>query len=254
MAPQIYTSSPCLNIFLVTSLLADIAAAVCTNWTQVGVDINGDILRHYIPVDVLLCPSDAKEICYFNQKSYDITDKRELLSSDLLSSLAFTDEDTEVIFKLAQDGFNEKVPESPREFVDRNGTVTTTTLDKDAIALRAEPGMNTTLMWFSFRLYSTGILSGCTNETLNNLTITATSSYLTEDEEMAGVWGSISKNVTNPNGTHDDDSKSRVGDDDEKSGVQDGGAKSGAESFRISPSSIIGALMMSLTVVGFVIS
>lgn len=231
-----------LSILLAIGLLGDAATAVCTNWTQdtYSVDDASSFSTTYsIPVDVLVCPSDATANCYFNQQSYDITDKRELRADNMISPLVLPDDEMEAIFQLAQDGFNQEIPKNPREFIDRNGTVTSTTLDEDSIILEVQPGKNKTLLWVSFHLYSTGVLSGCTNETLNNLTVMATSPYLTQDKQrnnmtvLAGGWASVSSNATNS--------------------TQDGDDESGAGSLRTSIGSVAGTLMMALTVAGLLV-
>jgi hypothetical protein len=235
-----FSSPSRLSLLLGTAVLGDVAAAVCTNWTQGRVLVdgtNGFANTYSIPVDSVVCSANATKDCYFTRQDYEVTDKRDLFVTVNMDPLGLSDEETDAIFKLAQDGFNNEVTQQ-REFITRNGTVTTTTLSESSRILQAKPGKNVTLFWTSYHLYSTGTLSGCSNETLNNMTVTATAPYLAQDEDqnnktvLAGSWGSVANSIVNSS------SHGTSGDD-----------KNRAVSLYTSTGSMVGMLMM---VLGFV--
>jgi hypothetical protein len=191
-----------LRIPLGIIVLGDFAAAICINWTQESARIDNDSNRNSfwaIYVEALACPADAEFDCHFTPKPYHVTDKRGFYSATDFETPVLSEEEMDDIFQLAQDGFNSKFPEAePREFITRNGTVSTAVdWDDDWLhdgLLVVEPGWEDTLQWISYRMYSIGTLDGCSNEALNNMSVVAHAPYLRRDPHqgnrivLAGHW------------------------------------------------------------------
>ncbi|KAI0127560.1 hypothetical protein BJ170DRAFT_625965, partial [Xylariales sp. AK1849] len=211
--------STCLRALVGIALLAGRAAAVCIGWEQKSESIQTAYSyssRDTQVVDQLACPADAKADCLFDRKSYDITIDRHIVGDVFGTWLDLPDEEADGIFKLAQDGFNKAIKAIYRDddnrnqsydFITRKATVTTSYLLSDDSILEVEPAINKSLAWVPFSIYSTGVLSNCSNGTLNDWTVTATASYLKQDKAlnnmtvMAGTWAASSSNATDqPNG------------------------------------------------------
>lgn len=203
--------------------LAGTTTAVCTNWEQgrAHIDDGGSFSNHYTKsVDQLTCPASSDDDCEFAPKYYDFTAERDLLGAGGLPLGDLPEDELEAIFQLAADGFAQEFPASNGSNGSTNSTVEfktlTTTLSTQDLpdsvdqVLEVDPAVNKTLTWTSYYVYSTGTLSGCSNETLNNVTVTAAAPYFTQDGSrnnqavLAGGWGSISSNITGQQQGQDD--------------------------------------------------
>ncbi|KAJ3560762.1 hypothetical protein NPX13_g9193 [Xylaria arbuscula] len=205
------------------ALWSGTTSAVCTGWDQTNRNIDDGSAfstSQSQVVDNLLCPADSQSSCHFDRKSYDITAERILYNSNI-RSLDLPKDEADAIFQLAQDGFNEETPKLRPKWEFKTiktkvSTESTNILYYDSPILEVKPGLNKSLLWTSFYGYSAGVLSGCTNETLNNMTITAATPYLQKEPRLnnqtvlAGTWGSVAP----------------IDDDDDDSGVSS--LKSGA--------------------------
>ncbi|KAI0198228.1 hypothetical protein F4808DRAFT_267018 [Astrocystis sublimbata] len=193
------------------ALWSSTASAVCTGWDQdhFSIDDGSRFSTHFSQtVDVMQCPADSQSSCQFDRKSYDITAERALESG--VRSLDLPEDEADAIFKLVQRAFNKELNSNKTwEFktIETNvSTESTNILGTDSIILEVKPGENKSLEWTSFYAYSFGMLSGCTNETLNNMTVMAATPYLDKEPRLnnrtvlAGTWGSVVP--------HDDDNDS----------------------------------------------
>ncbi|KAI1847534.1 hypothetical protein JX266_006386 [Neoarthrinium moseri] len=203
-----------VSILLAIALLGCTVGATCTGWKhdRISLDDGSQFSNHYsVFLDQLACPINATEDCQFARRSYDITAERDLVNGGG-RSLDLPSDEAEAIFRLAQDSFNKEINRGNtkntttlKEFITRNATVSTQSLQilgEDSIILQVEPGTNETLLWTSFYMYSTGTLDGCTNETLNNMTITAAAPYLTQEPRLnnltvlAGTWAAAGTKIS----------------------------------------------------------
>lgn len=206
------THHPALNVFVGITLLTGAAAAVCTNFTldhTYEEDPNTFDGSNVVLVDQLVCPSDSKYNCNFTKTSYEITVNRTLQKSGEID-LGLSDEESDAIFKLAQDAFNDDMEDLPNEtaknFTSLTRNVTTTTIKQGSPILSVEPGKNQTLEFYPMFAYAYGRLENCTNDTLNDLFVTVGTPYLTRDSRLnnetvlAGDWSSSTDNITDTSG------------------------------------------------------
>ncbi|KAL7626547.1 hypothetical protein AAE478_003319 [Parahypoxylon ruwenzoriense] len=235
-----------LRALMGIAMLAGTAAAVCSSWDPENsrMDTPSGFSNIYTQeVDQMVCPADSDEDCHFDRKSYDITAERDLLNDGGLPLDLNDQEELDAIFKLAADVFNKAIPggntTEPREFITRKATVNTGSLMANSGILEVEPAINKSLVWTSYYAYSTGILSGCSNETLNNKKVTAAAPYLVRDENedqndqtvLAGGWGSVFYNITE----------------------RDNNKNEGLSLMKRSTSSAISGLLVVITVLAFVL-
>ncbi|KAK8093724.1 hypothetical protein PG997_000409 [Apiospora hydei] len=210
------------GIFAAVAVLSGTAAAVCTKWEQGDTSQesmnNGFSTDHGQVLERLDCPADAKSPCPFEQKPRHIVVKPEISSivpTGREPLVLASQEETDAIVRLAQDGYNRAVSNNRRLQQKMN---TTTAGPKQEATIRpflfaisdrtVEPGNSATLNWLPFFRYSTGVLSGCSNETLNGRRVTVGAPYLarearTNGSSIAGTWtkGSVTDEK-------DDDAKS----------------------------------------------
>ncbi|KAK7949032.1 uncharacterized protein PG986_009918 [Apiospora aurea] len=216
------------GIFAAVAVLSGTAAAVCTKWEQGDTSQesmnNGFSTDHGQVFERLACPAGAKSPCPFEQKPHHIVVKPDISSSvpKGREPLGLTSQDeTDAIVRLAQDGYNKAVSSNRR--LQQKMNVTNTGPSQEVVGefrtLEAtihpflfaisdrtvEPGSSATLNWLPFFRYSTGVLSGCSNETLNGRRVTVGAPYLSKEartngSSIAGTWTKGS--VTEAN--HDD--------------------------------------------------
>ncbi|KAI0509182.1 hypothetical protein F5B22DRAFT_617985 [Xylaria bambusicola] len=197
------------------ALWSSAASAVCTGWDhdRIVIDDAYGFSNHQTQaLDNMICPADSQSSCHFSPRTYDITAERTLESG--IHTLDLPEDETDAIFKLAQDAFNEDVKE-PWEFKTIKTNVSSE-VEAGTIILEVKPGINKTLLWTSFYGYSIGVLSGCTNETLNNMTVMAGTPHFQKEPRLnnrtvlAGTWGASWPN---------DDDNAEDDDDDDDSGA-----------------------------------
>ncbi|CAJ2509038.1 Uu.00g140640.m01.CDS01 [Anthostomella pinea] len=122
-------------------------------------------------VDNLVCPSDSGEDCAFPTHSYDITIER-VLEIRSAQRLCLPADEADAIFKLATQNYRSELVNGNLtfEFISRDASVDTSELGgwgHISPILEVEPGMNKTLYWTPFMVRSSGILGGCSNDSLD---------------------------------------------------------------------------------------
>ncbi|KAI4593432.1 hypothetical protein KJ359_009322 [Pestalotiopsis sp. 9143b] len=148
----------------------------------------------------------SKEDCQMESKgSYDITASRDLTKSGDVD-LQLSDEESDAIFNLARDAYNSAFNRVGMNVTNATFETIQTTVSFDgqdssySSYRTVEPGTNKTLYWTAFYQYSVGTLNGCTNDTLNNMTVTAAAPYYTKDDDnrtvIAGSWSASWHNTT----------------------------------------------------------
>lgn len=213
MPGQSYQSSSVrCHLFLAFTSLSGYASAICTGWAPYGAmsDEPRTFSNNYAQVvDQLVCPANAIQDCDMGQKSYNITAARDLYTAGEVR-LGLSTEEADAIFKLGQAAYDVETQSNvSSNFITLNATVSTTS--NDSIVTTVEPGTNNTLLWNTFYKYSRGTLSGCSNDTLNNMMVIAAAPYQTLDQNnqtvLAGGWMSVSLNT---NGTSGDATSAAV--------------------------------------------
>lgn len=188
------------SVALFTSLLLGLTpliSANCTNWTSTRWSADGPSGYSnygFIPLETLECPTGPNKTCTIARKSYDITAERKL---NISASAA----DIDNIFDLAQAGYGPRMNYTAPPFITRMTTVSSQ--DLSDIFVDVEPGMNKTLGWVPFLLYSSGILGECSNESLNGVGVMATAPYLMNNTQnissVGGTFMASSQNSTEEN-------------------------------------------------------
>ncbi|KAK7920298.1 hypothetical protein PG985_008320 [Apiospora marii] len=208
------------------------AAAVCTEWKQEGTsqeDMNdGYSGDHEIAFEELACPADAPAPCPFERgKPHHIVVVPDMYAHThgVERLLLDSPHERDVILELARDGYRQQAfaagsgsdidPEGAtarsvdfklleetvypfrnvRHAANRDpfGVPHATVVPYTDSDRTVEPGSGAKLKWKSFWRTSTGVLSGCSNETLNGLRVTIGGPYLTINENtnsttIAGTW------------------------------------------------------------------
>jgi hypothetical protein len=184
--------SPAILIF--AALLLPLAVSDCTRWTDsrwLSDGTNGYSTSNFHFLDNLVCPSQNKTGCTIPRKTYQLTIKRTL-------NITTDGADADNIFTLAQNNYGPGRNYTAPPFITRSTTVSSTGISD--IFLKVEPGMNKTLGWIPFMLYSYGNLGNCTNATLNDVGVMAAAPYLMNDTNdnsvVAGAWSAFSNNIT----------------------------------------------------------
>ncbi|KAK8039841.1 hypothetical protein PG993_008252 [Apiospora rasikravindrae] len=203
------------GIFAAAAVLSGTAAAVCTKWEQ------GDTSQESMNTGFSTDHGQNPHHIVVNPDVYTTTGGA---ARDRL--MLASQEETDAIVKLAQDGYNKAVNNNRR--LQQKKNVTTTGPEQDAVGefktLEAtihpflfalsdrtvEPGSSATLNWLPFFRYSTGVLSGCSNETLDGRRVTVGAPYLAKEarknaSSIAGTWtkGSVTE-------ANDDDRRNRA--------------------------------------------
>ncbi|KAH8662554.1 hypothetical protein BX600DRAFT_551281 [Xylariales sp. PMI_506] len=194
-----------INKLLGAVLLAQLSAAVCTNWTETdtNIDTGTQFTNHFAHyVDQLACPEDGKD-CSISSHLVNILIKPEVDDGNL-QSLNLPQDEIDAIVPMAKAGYI-------AEWNTLNGfnasTVTFTPLTANLSTgsagppfLDVEPGKNKTLYWVSFMMYSYGTLNSCTNESLNGMSVAVVAPYLHLDSNnntvVAGSWYAVMDNIT----------------------------------------------------------
>ncbi|KAH9907278.1 hypothetical protein F4778DRAFT_529575 [Xylariomycetidae sp. FL2044] len=210
------TRSTQLLSLLSVLVFSGVASAVCTGWEQerIYMDTSSTFSNtHFQTVDTKACALSAEEPCRFDRKAYALTAPRSLTRSGDQELTGLSAEDSDAIWRLAEDGWNREASDDGRrnatavKFETLEGEMSTATLDQNSVILEIEPGQNKTLMYTFFYRTTRGTLSGCTNETLNNLSVTAAAPYLTQDARLgnqtiiAGTWSAASLKLTADEGS-----------------------------------------------------
>ena len=214
--------------------LAGPAAAVCTKWKQEGTSqedmTHGYSGDHEIPLEQLACPADAAAPCPFDESSphrIEVAPDMYAHTHGIERLTLASDAETAAILQLAQDGFraqaaddSDSAPVADFRFQTLRETVypfrNVRHADHDRAAgepqqtvpytdsdRTVEPGSVAKLKWKSFWRTSTGVLSGCTNETLNGLHVVVGGPYLTMNEftnstSIAGTWAKGKASAAGP--------------------------------------------------------
>ncbi|KAK8134616.1 hypothetical protein PG984_006628 [Apiospora sp. TS-2023a] len=230
---QIGTSAAFLVGVSVLSL-SGFAGAVCTEWNQEGTSqedmTHGYSGDHEIALEQIACPADAAAPCPFEEGS----PHRIVVTPDMwahthgIERLTLSsDEETAAILQLAQDGFraqasddSDSAPVAKFTFQtleetvypfrnvrhadhDRAGGEPQRTVPYTDSDRMVEPGSSAKLKWKSFWRTSTGILGGCTNNTLDGLRVIVGGPYLTMNEytnstSIAGTWSKGKASAAGP--------------------------------------------------------
>ncbi|KAI1817263.1 hypothetical protein GGS20DRAFT_533337 [Poronia punctata] len=205
------------TLALSLGLLTPNVAAVCTGWRQLSVyqDTGSRFsIQYSVAVENKICPANETEPCTFDSgKEYDVSCERHLLAQKqgpTTKSLDDIDaEEAEAIYAMAERGFYEKFgiysddtgERKRRQFITRTGKVSPVgELSRGFFDI--QPGKKSTLEWVFFYQFSEGRLSNCTNKTLEDVVVSASSPYLFRDPEkgnrtvLAGTWTAGYENIT----------------------------------------------------------
>lgn len=235
-----------IEFLLGVLILVDTTAAVCTNWTHRPNRRGHWSVRVYgyddRTVDTLVCPADAGNDCDFSQRAYDfnITVKPGIYTRNSedgfsrLEPLVLPDEEADAIFEMAEDGFNREESRRDRRHLDF-ATIEGPLPTPPRKCLKVRAGYTARLHFTPVLVLSRGTLGGCSNETLNNLTVTAaTSEFLYGGWDrpivIAGAWGAVP--TWTPHAGHEGDEDDGVdgpGSGDGESGVDDGQGSTGGD-------------------------
>ncbi|KAI0160122.1 hypothetical protein GGR57DRAFT_520239 [Xylariaceae sp. FL1272] len=211
MTPKL--KSAVLSLILGLSLLQSTTATGCAIFDITGTyrdDGTSFSTSHSILLETKQCPRDATENCAFEQKTYDITAQRELSNGSSIDLLYLPQDEVEAIFDLVGDALTEDWYPNQNHTKVNFSTISTTVdshiFESDSTFLEIEPNQNKTLHWTGYYISAWGTLSNCTNTTLNNLTVTASTPYYTQQAKynnrtmLAGQISASWTNITDESG------------------------------------------------------
>ena len=199
-----FSLSSLLKVLLAFAHMRDVVDAYCTSWTDGRTDVHsfewGWSTRYKQSVETIECPPGTQHCRFAAEKIYNITVERDLYTT-VDMPLIVPDEEKDAIFQLAQAFFNRGKNVS-HDFMTIRTNVSSATSYVPPSFLDIPPAIRKSLNWNSFYLYSTGVLGGCSNESLNGMTVTAATPYYTKSvyranqTVLAGSWSTGSFNTT----------------------------------------------------------
>jgi hypothetical protein len=192
-----------LCVPLVVLLLASTSAATCTTWnpTETWIDKPDHYMTAFTQdVDSFFCRGSSDQYCVFPQTTYNVTVDRVLFTGaapgDPPSGHRVDQgEDADAIWALATKSFynatfNTTSTIKGYEFVNRTAIISTKVIPSPSPLLNVQPSTNVTRQWIAFMMYSSGIVGGCSDSSLNGLNVTAASSYVNQST-IAGMFSGV---------------------------------------------------------------
>jgi hypothetical protein len=213
LLPQILKMHLIKATVVPTILLLSQISAECTNWTSTfwGADSQSSFTpSKSIILDIQYC--DGTENCYIPAKTYDIIAPRTL-------NISVSPVDEENIFTLARTGYYGRGNSSLGPMFTTLDTTITPIPAIDNVFLRIRPGFNHTLGFQPYMRKSHGLLSGCSNASLEGVGVEAMTPYMVNatmrtDYQQRVVNGSVVAGMliaTSNNVTKDKEDKKSAG-------------------------------------------
>lgn len=194
----------CANALVAVAVLSGTAAAVCTKWEHDSIRVetgaNYALGDHSVSLESLDCPAGAGDPCRFEGNPHRVVAEPEVRDGRFDPLPLSSDEERSAIIRLGQDAYNAEVGGPRRSDVEFKTLAETIHpfADLDDALRTVPPGSKGSLYWDSYYRYSTGVLGGCTNASLNRINVTVGAPYAEPDRtknNATGIAGHLSRGV-----------------------------------------------------------